>query len=169
MTTHFNWLCRGERFSQEKYPCSQVFTSNVIHTRKFIINLTSDSRDQEDPVSTICKRLVGPIILLSWSGLVWKSCFTYGFDHWDTVNNYSLVYEAILAWLVTTTNDRPTRRPWSKPAHDHWPLKRQNFAIPSFLSSDCVMFTWFDHLEETFPSSCFLYNRLFLRRDQLTQ
>merc|ERR1719237_787156 len=24
---------------------------------------------------------------------------------------------------------------------------------------DCVMFTWFDHLEETFPSSCFLYNR----------
>ena len=27
------------------------------------------------------------------------------------------------------------------------------------LHSECVMFTWFDHLEETFPSSCFLYNR----------
>ena len=26
-------------------------------------------------------------------------------------------------------------------------------------SSDCVMFTWFDQLEETFPSSCFLYSR----------
>ena len=25
--------------------------------------------------------------------------------------------------------------------------------------SDCVMFTWFDQLEETFPSSCFLYSR----------
>ena len=29
----------------------------------------------------------------------------------------------------------------------------------SSLHSECVMFTWFDHLEETFPSSCFLYNR----------
>ena len=40
------------------------------------------------------------------------------------------------------------------------------------LLSDCVMFTWFDHLEETFPSSCFLYNRslysfLFQWWDQL--
>ena len=26
-------------------------------------------------------------------------------------------------------------------------------------SGDCVMFTWFDQLEETFPSSCFLYSR----------
>ena len=34
--------------------------------------------------------------------------------------------------------------------------------------SDCVMFTWFDHLEETFPSSCFLYNRYFLQ-DQKNQ
>ena len=30
------------------------------------------------------------------------------------------------------------------------------------------MFTWFDHLEETFPSSCFLYNRYFLQ-DQKNQ
>ena len=26
-------------------------------------------------------------------------------------------------------------------------------------SGDCVMFTWFDQLEDTFPSSCFLYSR----------
>ena len=26
-------------------------------------------------------------------------------------------------------------------------------------SSACVMFTWFDQLEETLPSSCFLYSR----------
>ena len=26
-------------------------------------------------------------------------------------------------------------------------------------SQNCVMFTWFDQLEETFPSSCFLYSR----------
>ena len=101
---------------------------------------------------------------LVWSGLVWKSCFTYGFDHWDTVNNYSLVYEAFLAWWRRQT----THRMILKPACS-WLLKRQYFAISSFLSSDCVMFTWFDHLEETFPSSCFLYNRSFLRRDQLTQ
>ena len=26
-------------------------------------------------------------------------------------------------------------------------------------SSDCVMFTWFDQIDETFPTSCFLYSR----------
>ena len=26
-------------------------------------------------------------------------------------------------------------------------------------SGDCVMFPWFDQLDETFPSSCFLYSR----------
>ena len=28
-----------------------------------------------------------------------------------------------------------------------------------FHSDNCVMFTWFDQLEEIFPSSCFLYSR----------
>ena len=52
------------------------------------ISLLADSRDQQDPECRLCKRLVGPIIFLSWSGLVWKSCITYGFDQQDTVNNH---------------------------------------------------------------------------------
>ena len=43
-------------------------------------------------------------------------------------------------------------------------LWSESFAAARFINfplhSECVMFTWFDHLEETFPSSCFLYNRL---------
>ena len=42
-------------------------------------------------------------------------------------------------------------------------LWSESFAAARFINfplhSECVMFTWFDHLEETFPSSCFLYNR----------
>jgi len=29
----------------------------------------------------------------------------------------------------------------------------------AYHSQDCVMFTWFDHFEETFPASCFLYSK----------
>ena len=45
-----------------------------------------------------CKGLAGPIIPLSFSGLVWKKGFAYGFDHFDAVNNHFIVQEATLAW-----------------------------------------------------------------------
>ena len=74
VTTHFNWLCRGERFSQENYPCS-VFTSNGIPTRKGINHQyhfwhSWQSRSTRPRVSTMQKTgWTNYFSFMVWSGL----------------------------------------------------------------------------------------------------
>ena len=83
---------------------------------------------KQDPVSkNICKRLAGPIILLSWSGL--EKRFTL--DVITRGYSTSTIFMWIRPFLARWTTERTSGWSLSKPALDHWEGSLLQLVSPS--------------------------------------